>query len=345
MINKKYHVLKEVTLVIQSHYHHKFLQRILNYYQNVGLPILVADSNNTAFIGHKQYPNVKYFHYPNSPFPLKMSKVFQHVKTPYVVTCGDDDFIVPSSIIKCLSFLENNSDYVSVQGQYVSFSNEKEVNAYPLYTNLIEGNDINGEIARERLKQSMHPYIHQFYSVQHIEDTKYFFQNINSEITNQSLGEIAMVLTGTINGKHKVLPIFYCARDSIQDPKKASKCQPSVLEIMVEPELRKDYEAFLLLIGKYFSQKTGCDSIEAQKYICKIMEYHKTECLKKYNLLNSFKRNMLQMKNKYLKPFVPEWLIQHRRSNHSKKFVGHPFYEAEGIKEWNNVKCCILSHN
>ena len=34
--------------------------------------------------------------------------------------CADDDFLVPSAITKCVAFLENNKDYSSAQGHYVS---------------------------------------------------------------------------------------------------------------------------------------------------------------------------------------------------------------------------------
>ena len=73
MINNNYDILKEVTLVIPSHYRQKFLQRNLNYYLNVGLPILVADSTDIAFSDHKQYLQQNIFHYKFFlPYQLKL---------------------------------------------------------------------------------------------------------------------------------------------------------------------------------------------------------------------------------------------------------------------------------
>ena len=89
-------LLKNITIIILTHFHHACLHRILDYYREVNVNILVADSNNKVFPSCESYKNLQYYHYPGMPFCEKMAKIFHHVITPYVVLCADDDFIIPS---------------------------------------------------------------------------------------------------------------------------------------------------------------------------------------------------------------------------------------------------------
>ena len=110
----------KVTLIIPTYNRHNYLTRILDYYSNVNLRILVADSSQNEYPFKNTY-QIDYFHYPNYMPSKKLADIIQKVKTPYVFMCADDDFIIPRAIEKCIKFLDKNSDYSSAQGIYFSF--------------------------------------------------------------------------------------------------------------------------------------------------------------------------------------------------------------------------------
>ena len=337
MVTKKSHVLEEVTIVIPSHYRHNFLYRNLDYHQNVRVSILVADSTNTPFVGQKQYPNVKYFHYPNSPFHLKMADVFQHVETPYVAMCADDDFMIPSSIKCCIEFLENHSDYASVQGHYVSFRNGENLEMGPLYTTTI-GYHIDANTVEERIKQVMNHGFHQHYSIHHTEILKNFFQENHSHYSNRNLGEIALPLIAAINGKHKVIPVFHMAREAHLSNE---KCYSSNL---------KESEICLELVADYFCQKTGSSLNEGLRSIEQAVApyFKEARFIKKKQASHSYLRYGQNVKNKIyksIKPFVPEFILFLRKTIQIGVIKGYPYFDTEAKKEWETIKSYILKHN
>jgi len=337
-------LLKNITIIILSHFHHAYLYRILDYYQEVDVNILVADSSNKVFPSCECYKNLQYHNYPGLPFCEKMAKIFHHVITPYVVLCADDDFIIPSAINYSLKFLDANPKYCSVQGHCVAFSKVEKVQVYPLYQEHF-GYDINGTTAKERINQSFNPYMHQFYSVHRTENLKFFFQEIHSQFTNQAMGELGMVLISAINGKHKILPIFYTARDSFKNPERY--IPPNLAQIISDPELRKEYEIFVELAATHFCQKTGSSLAEGKKCIEQGIEIYLKISTKKKKIISRY--NVSNYIKSLIKTFEPEFLLQYRKNLHLKKIIGdtpgYPFSDTEAKKEWKIIESFILKHN
>jgi len=337
MIKLNSHVLKEVTLVIPTHYRHRFLQRNLDYHQNAGLPILVVDSTDIVFFGHKQYPNVRYFHYPNSPFHLKMADVFQHVETPYVAVCADDDFMIPSSIKCCIEFLENNSEYASVQGHYVSFRLDEKLEMGAMYTSTI-GYHINADTIADRIKQVINHRFHQDYSVHHTETLKYFYQEIHSHYSTRILGEYALPLIASINGKHKVIPVFHVARERHLRGERTFRANMDDSEVCIE------------LLVDYYCQKTGSSLSEGQSCIEQAFApyFKETQINSKKQASHSNLSSGQRVKKKIfesIKPFIPDFIRLLRISNQIGTIRGYPFLDREAKKEWQSIKYFILKHN
>ena len=339
-------LLKNITIIILTHFHHACLHRILDYYQEVNVNILVADSSNKVFPSCECYKNLQYHHYPGLPFCEKMAKIFHHVITPYVVLCPDDDFIIPSAINYSLKFLDANTKYNSVHGHCVGFSKTEKVHVYPLYQESI-GHDISGTTAKERIKQSMNPntFMGQFYSVHRTENLKFFFQEIHSQFSNQAMGEVGMVLISAINGKHKTLPIFYTARDSYKRPERY--IVPSIPQMISDPELRKEYEIFIKLATTHFCQKTGSSLAEGKKCIEQGIELYLKVFTKKKKQILIY--NVSKPIKSLIKLFVPEFLLQYLRNLRLRLIIGdtlgYPFFDTEAKKEWEIIESFILKHN
>ena len=336
--------LNKTSIIILSHYGDHNISRILDYYRDVNIYILVADSSIVPFPHYKQYINVNYFHYANMSFHEKMSAIFSHVNTPYVLLCGDDDFIVPSGIISCIEFLESHPDYAAVQGNHVGFNAERSrIAKGPLYLG-VAGLDNNSINTAERVKLSMNPYMHWFYSVHRTENLKFYFQDIHSQIPNQALCEVALTLISAINGNLTILPVFYCARDSYKNINR--HVPPSVLEAKTNPELREEYDIFLSLVIDHYCQKAGSSQVDGRRCVEQAIEaYIHNGIAKRSKNIRSI--SVIRKKlNKFLKPFLPKLLLQYRQRLALKRLIGnipgYPFFDFEAKKEWEIIKSFIL---
>ncbi|MFH0855103.1 MAG: TIGR00180 family glycosyltransferase [Candidatus Omnitrophota bacterium] len=122
-----------VSIIIPTMNRSDFLIRALNYYRSVGFKgyICIGDSSYgehsriiTDFIKEIGSDlNIIYKYYSNPPYyndAICVKDLLELVVTPYAVESGDDDFLVPSALEKCASFLQENPDYGSAHGLRVA---------------------------------------------------------------------------------------------------------------------------------------------------------------------------------------------------------------------------------
>ena len=124
---------EKITVIIPSHERHQLLQRAIDYYSELDLFVLIVDSSE-LFLNVKLPENITYLHLPGSLFGDKIYSGLCNAITTYSCLCADDDFLAESGLKAGEKFLEENLDYVSVQGHYIQFdpSFPKEQNN-PLY--------------------------------------------------------------------------------------------------------------------------------------------------------------------------------------------------------------------
>ena len=128
---------EKTTIIIPSHDRHHLLLRAIDYYSELDFLVLIVDSSE-VFLNVKLPGNITYLHLPGSLYGDKIYSGLCKASTPYSCLCADDDFLAESGLKSGQEFLEENLDYVSVQGHYIQFdpSIPKEKNN-PLYLNMI----------------------------------------------------------------------------------------------------------------------------------------------------------------------------------------------------------------
>ena len=88
----------------------------------------ILKTNNLDKLYYKNYKNlsIEFFSRPNiRPENLQL-EMLKKVSTKYTIVCADDDIILENSIIKCIDFLETNSDYISATGRIHGFASKKD---------------------------------------------------------------------------------------------------------------------------------------------------------------------------------------------------------------------------
>lgn len=202
----------QLTIIIPTHNRPALIARALDYYRAWGCTVIVCDSSQDE---PKPFclPNVHFLHCPELSFDRKLYRAVQQVVTPYVCLCADDDFLAASGVIAGLKFLEKNDDYVSVQGHYVMFCwNMNELYINPNYLSVI-GFHIDDAEPAQRIVHTMSPYMHHIYSV-HRSNVLQKSLAISLDHNSPPLAEFSTALGGMIFGKHRMLPVFWMARDA-----------------------------------------------------------------------------------------------------------------------------------
>lgn len=262
-------MFQNVTIIIPSYNRHRQLERLLDYYSNYRISIIVGDSTLKPFTSLRKYKNVKYLHYPNYSYANKIPLIYNKVKTKYVIFCGDDDFVTPSGIKKSVEFLEKNPDYNSAHGHYIFFEERKnEISAYPFYLHSIDM-DINSSIPSERLNRLLSNYMQLMYAVTKTADAIKAFDILDNhkQIKNDNLVELLQAAILCINGKSKILPIFYCAREITPN---SARTHTAPLEVIsTKHQFRKEYKIWLNAIMEHLVKKEKLSNGQAEK---KVME-------------------------------------------------------------------------
>ena len=58
-----------------------------------------------------------------------MNKMLEFVQENYVAYTGDDDYVIPNSLEKCIQFLETHPEYSTAHGRGIAFSLDR-IGAY-----------------------------------------------------------------------------------------------------------------------------------------------------------------------------------------------------------------------
>ncbi|MBM4053785.1 MAG: TIGR00180 family glycosyltransferase [Planctomycetes bacterium] len=141
-----------------------FLARALYYYLRVGFKgkIYIGDSSNDAHAEKnkntieilKDKLKIIYRYFPNPPYineGMCVKALSEMADTPYAVSSGDDDFLIPAGLEKCVEFLEKHPDYSAAHGFRINFSLEHD-GAYGKIISgyVLPGHTMESNVATER---------------------------------------------------------------------------------------------------------------------------------------------------------------------------------------------------
>jgi len=350
--------LDKLTIVIPTHERHNLLMRSMEYYNDFNNNFIIVDSSQTAF-SDKMPGKFKYLHMPKEDFGKKIYSTLSYVNTEYSCLCADDDFLSESGLIECLSFLENNDDYVSAQGRYISFNGvNKKLTAYPMYTKVLD-HTVNSENKVERIKQAFNPYMHQIYAV-HKTNILYKAFSIVSTVKNTSPVELAVPLVGSIYGKHKMLPVFWMARDQlvytslINEKGRVQRKNIFDEEEACVSRVVIDWKSYLLSEDGKLFKNNYCELISEvvsdKNEQCSLFDAAFAVYLPKLVNDNSKYKINLNIKIKMIvKKSMPNFFLHVYRivrdaSYRYKYRLGYPWSNELASNDWKKMKEIILKH-
>jgi len=259
-----------VAILISTMNRPDFLIRTLNYYAKMRSPhpVYLGDSSNPdnidiikKFINNLQGRlEVHYNWYP--PVFDNLEKNLSLIKEKYTVISGDDDYEIPSSLIKCAEFLENNPDYASAGGYGVTFR-LKNSGSYGEIARLADYPRISleAETASQRLIDFMKNYF-----------TITFAVNRTDHMKEISVGHVPMIgpwneLSGScycaLSGKSKLIDCLGFVRQ-IHDRQYYAN---SMVDWLTDKNFYNSYISLRTLLAEKIAEKDKISKDRAEQVV------------------------------------------------------------------------------
>jgi glycosyltransferase domain-containing protein len=263
----------QITIAVPTHNRPAFFNRLLMFFDQVqcGVPILIVDSSaaetrvacRSVVEGVQSRLDIKYRHV-DLPFEQKCLAAFDDISTPYVMFCADDDFVIPSTLPECVSFLDANPDYATARGvQYIL-------------------DTVNGhKLKKARYREVTHPdpvarfhyiadsWFSNFYCVYRTHELRRDFEltcEYTSTLETIILPELMLSYLSVMRGKCRYLP---CLSGLVQSH---SQCVSRTAAKISDPEKYADqYLRFESCLAKVLAQAADITEDEARELVKK---YH-----------------------------------------------------------------------
>ncbi len=153
--------LSRLTLVVPTYERQDFALRLINFWADKGVHLIVLDGSATPIEPAKLDifgPHIQYLHRPVGIYQ-RLSESIELVQTEYVALAGDDEFYLPSAVEACIKELDENIGLVACCGRALAFG-LKEMHVYgrAQYPRL-EAYALNSETPKDRVLQHMRNYV------------------------------------------------------------------------------------------------------------------------------------------------------------------------------------------
>lgn len=241
-----------LALIIPTKNRPSYLHRLLSYYRELEFPykIVVADSSDSleseennktvaSFIGDL---NLQYKQYVTDiNIVVKCLDALKDADSKYIVFCADKDFIVPRTIVRAISFLDENPDYALVSGQAVLLSSEDNRNN--IVARKYPQRAINGNNPCARLTSHLRNYTATFYSVHRRQQLLHNMQLARELTVDLRFGELLLSCLSVIQGKIKCLDSLYLVRQAVAELS-TSKGETSIYNLLLSSDYYSRYDRF-----------------------------------------------------------------------------------------------------
>lgn len=212
-------------------------------------------------------------HYPDLNNVERWKMALDKVETPYVCFCPDDDFHGFNALKRCVSFLNENIEYSTVQGRYLSYY--KERNHYNVIYTMNWDYDVKCNDFQNRMIEAVNPYMIHLWAVHRTEFLKWSFHELRS-ISNGRILELHFTIAAAIFGKLKVLPYFYCLREAA--PNSWGRSEPPISEWIDDADGNEEFLVWKNNIVKLISDTHGLTNNTASILIESCLAAYNTFC-------------------------------------------------------------------
>jgi len=281
-----------ITMLIPTKNRSAFLARALRYYaaNNYSHLIFIGDSSDSGHVENIKKTinelrgklNIKYKWYPQElNFTKCFNQMLKEVTTPYTSLIGDDDFLVPRSLEKCVRFLDSNQEYIGAHGVGATLFVERSGACFKV--RLISDSMLSSreeETASKRLLNHLGKISNVLFCVYRTRILQNMFEHI--EVPDHSFaGDLLPGCLAVVEGKIKELDCFHIAHLAHKEQNKAFN---DIFDWLTSPNWRPSYLMFKQILSSKLSEKDAITPDEANFIVKKAFWSYLL-----YKLKNQFK--------------------------------------------------------
>ncbi|MBF0216021.1 MAG: TIGR00180 family glycosyltransferase [Candidatus Omnitrophica bacterium] len=274
----------KITMIIPTMNRYLFLSRLFRFYESYAYPmqIIVMDTSDRydGFEVVEKYFNIRQIKYrkvkSEELYMAKIKYALDEIETPYVVICADDDFIIPETVEKCISYLEENRSYSVAHGIYYShYIEENENRVLEFKNNLLyyTTKSIDQDSPFERIKSLYNEYRgSSFYGVHRTEHMRKMWKEVVDNTSDPYFGELIPQGLSIIFGKLKVFNEPYMFREVIPISKNTLREGDAYIPVRDRADYAQRLDKASCCLARYLAQYDNVDIEVANDFFRKYLE-------------------------------------------------------------------------
>lgn len=217
-----YSILSNLTIIIFSYNRHEYLKRTIRYWSNYTVKLVVLDGSVTKLKDPcLKTKNLKYIYDPNGLYSRLLSSA-NFIDTEFMILGSDDEFYLPSALLSCLEFLNNEPTFSSCQGIAIGFGKRnkgREVYGLQKYSKLKDlclSQVLNQEKAIDRISKHFSYYtMAHVWSVIRSSKWKIICKHVfEKEYNFCGVWELQIEFLTMVAGKSKIIPELMWMRNN-----------------------------------------------------------------------------------------------------------------------------------
>lgn len=219
----------KLTILIPTKNRPQFLSKVLEYYSQIECSrfvIMIGDASDPLPLQKNieaisQYNNalniIHYKHDPKTSSIESSIRILNDVQTPYCVWAGDDDYMIPASLGKCVAFLDSHEDHSLACGEAAWVYVDQTLNNTFKILSSRRGTPKNiqqSQPSRRLVELTYSAFYVNTFSVQRTKNMRSIWQKasaIGLDLNNAHhyLHEVSTNVVSLMRGKQAVLPGLY----------------------------------------------------------------------------------------------------------------------------------------
>jgi glycosyltransferase domain-containing protein len=262
-----------ISILVPSINRQDYLLRLLRFYYEVHFEgeIIIGDASDNSLEAIYKAEltrlrlrlNVQYLHLKFASIQTAIRSMAEAARGKYCVFCGDDDLLLPSGLDACRAFLENNSDYKTVQGDsclFVLRSSDGVVGRFAYAQHYWNQLSLEENSSFRRLQEFSNNYWVPQFSLHRTED----FVRVQKMVSRFSDNHFFELISNAIfiaSGKSKFLPTPYLLRQAHD----RRIHHFSLHDWQAQPVFKESYDEFIGLLALVLKGEAPADITEARQ--------------------------------------------------------------------------------
>lgn len=284
----------DLTIFLPLRGRHLHTLRWLWHADRTGLPfrIIIADGDvhptierllsNPGTFPRLRFSYHRYQDNSFSDFYRKCSESAERIETPYAMISDNDDFVFPSGLMKSISFLNENQDFVCAVGGIPGFETVAREDGwhgvvgplaklkYRCHTDgSYDGRNIDQSSAAERVLEELRKYLSLYYSVYRADALKTIMRELEElDFSDLLLHEFYSALRTLTLGKASVSTAYlsYCRQGNTSS---GFSFSTDWVDHLLRSRFPQDFQALArrIAMAAVPSNKSDAEQLEADIYL------------------------------------------------------------------------------